>query len=78
MWRLSSLVRLVGLFLYALALAVGWAVWGLLILAGLMLVSAFRLVGVSLAGVERAVTSHRHSWRTALQSLLRVPGHRRG
>lgn len=78
MWRLSGLVRLLGLFLYTLALAIGWTVWGLLILCGLMLLTVFRLVGVTLVGAERAVARHRHSWRSALHALSRTPGQRRG
>lgn len=79
MWRLSGLVRLLGLFLYTLALVVGWTVWGLVILCGLMLVTVFRLVGVSVVGAERAVARHRHSWRSALHALSRAtPGQRRG
>jgi len=50
MWRLSTSLRLVGLTLYALGLAVVWTMWGLLILVGSLLTASFRLVGVSLSG----------------------------
>jgi hypothetical protein len=70
-WRLSVLVRLIGLALYAVALAVAWTVWGLLILCGMMLVAGFRLVGVSLVGLEHAVATHRPRWQSALRALTR-------
>ena len=71
MWRLSATLRLVGLVLYALGLAVLWTLWGALILAGSLLVASFRLVGVSLVGFERVVAAHRYSWRSALRFLPR-------
>lgn len=70
-WRLSALVRLIGLALYTVGLAVAWTVWGLLILCGLLLVAGFRLVGVSLVGLEHAVATHRPRWRAALRALPR-------
>jgi hypothetical protein len=68
-WRLSTSLRLVGLALYAIGLAVVWTLWGLLILVGSLLIETFRLVGVSLVGVERLVAAHRYSWRSALRVL---------
>ncbi len=69
MWRLSGFLRLLGLALYVLGLAAVWTLWGLLILCGVLLVSGFRLVGVSLVGLEHAVAAHRHGWRSAVRSL---------
>jgi len=69
MWRLSAAVRLVGLVLYALGLAVLWTLWGALILVGMLLAASFRLVGVSLVGFERIVAAHRYSWRSVVRVL---------
>jgi len=71
MSRLSTSLRLAGLALYALGLAVVWTLWGLLILVGSLLTASLRLVGVSLVGVERLVAAHRYSWRSAVRVLPR-------
>lgn len=83
MWRVTGFLRLLGLALYALALATVWACWGVLILCGVLLVAGFRLVGVSLVGFEHFVAAHRHEWGSALRALPRSgsrhdPGPRRG
>ncbi|MDA8434890.1 MAG: hypothetical protein M0Z98_02765 [Actinomycetales bacterium] len=69
MWRLSGFLRLLGLALYVLGLAAVWTLWGLLILCGVMLVTVFRMIGVSLVGFEHAVAAHRHGWRSAVRAL---------
>jgi hypothetical protein len=71
MWRLSTSLRLAGLALYAIGLAVVWTLWGLLIVVGSLLIASLRLVGVSLVGVERLVAAHRYSWRSAGRVLPR-------
>ena len=73
MSRLSTSLRLAGLALYALGLAVVWTLWGLLILVGSLLIAGLRLVGVSIVGAERLVAAHRYSWRSAVRVL---PGRR--
>ena len=72
MWRVTGFLRLVGLVLYALALATVWACWGVLILCGALLVAGFRLVGVSLADLERLVATHAHGWSSALRVMPRA------
>jgi hypothetical protein len=69
MWRLSGAVRLVGLAIYAVTLAVVWALWGVLVLVGLVLAALLRLLGVSLVGFEHFVAAHRRWWDATLRAL---------
>ena len=71
MWRVSAMMRLLGLAAYAVGLALVYTVWGILILCGLTLAAIFRLVGMSLVGLEHAVATHRRWWDSALRA---VPG----
>ena len=72
MWRLSATLRLAGLVGYALGLAALWTLWGVLILVGSVFAASFRLLGVSVAGLERIVAAHRHSWRSAVRVVPRL------
>ena len=73
MWRLSATLRLTGLVLYALGLAVFWTLWGALVLVGALGIVSLRLVGVSLVRLERTVDVHQFSWRSAVRILPRDP-----
>jgi hypothetical protein len=69
MWRLSALARLLGLAAYTVGLAVAYTAWAVLILCGVVLAAAFRLLGVSVVRFERVVARHRGWWDAALRAL---------
>ena len=74
MWRLTATLRLVGLGIYALGLAVLWTVWGALVLVTLLLGAGLRLLRVPLARLERLIATHRHSWRSLVRAdVVRQP-----
>jgi hypothetical protein len=74
MWRLTATLRLVGLGIYALGLAVLWTVWGALVLVTMLLGAGLRLLRVSLARLERLIATHRHSWRSLVRThVVRQP-----
>ena len=75
MWRLTATLRLVGLGLYALGLAVLWTLWGALVLVTALLGAGLRLLRVSLGRLEGLIATHRHSWRALLRAdtVVRLP-----
>ena len=75
MWRLTAALRLVGLGVYALGLAVLWTLWGALVLVTALLGAGLRLLRVSLGRLEGLIATHRHSWRALLRgdAVVRLP-----
>ena len=68
MWRLTATLRLIGLGLYALGLAVLWTLWGALVLVTALLGAGLRLLRASLRRLEGLIVTHRHTWRALLRA----------
>ena len=75
MWRLTAALRLVGLGVYALGLAVLWTLWGALVLVTALLGAGLRLLRVSLGRLEGLIATHRRSWRSLVRAddVVRLP-----
>ena len=68
MWRLTAALRLVGLGVYALGLAVLWTLWGALVLVTALLGAGLRLLRVPLGRLEGLIATHRRSWRSLVRA----------